>query len=134
MKVALVFGWGFILFIFTCAADSSFWSVGDLPYFHWITSPDFHELLVMDIKLTPQYIIRKIGHFTGFAILVMLVFWNSKRVGISLALSITYAIFTEILQLYFGRDGRLYDAGIDTAGVLFGVLLAIGIKRNGSVR
>ncbi|UQZ33138.1 hypothetical protein C2I18_05935 [Paenibacillus sp. PK3_47] len=132
MKVVLVLIWGFILFVFTCAGDSGFWSAGDLPYFHWKGTPDFHKMLLTDLKLTPGYIIRKIGHFSGFAILAGLILHMSKKVSVSLVLSVGYAIFTEVLQLYFGRDGRLYDVGIDSAGVLFGLLLAIGIRKIGS--
>ncbi|XJZ26994.1 VanZ family protein [Bacillota bacterium Lsc_1132] len=36
----------------------------------------------------------------------------------AVALSLSFAFATEFLQLFLGRDGRLYDLGIDTFGIL----------------
>lgn len=55
MKAVMLFLWGIVLFIFTCAADSSFWSKGVMPYFHLTPGPDFRNLLQMDIRYTELF-------------------------------------------------------------------------------
>ncbi|MCL6604705.1 MAG: VanZ family protein [Paenibacillus sp.] len=123
MKTLLIILWGVLLFVFTCASDSGFWVAGTFPTFHWSTTPDFHELTNMDLMPTFGYIIRKIGHFSGFAVLAAFFYRQNKSIKKSIMYSVFYAIFTEFIQLYFGRDGRLYDVVIDTAGILFGMTL-----------
>lgn len=128
MKAVMLLFWGIVLFIFTCAANSGFWSAGVLPYFHWTPSADYHHLLQMDLYHTKAYIIRKIGHFSGFSIFGILLYRINKSYGKSILLSVAFAISTEIFQLYFGRDGRLYDMVIDSAGILTGMILIALIK------
>lgn len=128
MKAVMLLFWGIVLFIFTCAANSSFWSTGVLPYFHWTPSPDFYHLLEMDIYHTKAYIIRKIGHFSGFSIFGILLYHINKSYGKSIFWSVAYAVMTEIFQLYFGRDGRLYDMVIDSLGILTGMFLLALMK------
>ncbi|WP_371916312.1 VanZ family protein [Paenibacillus sp. FSL H8-0259] len=121
MLILLV--WGMALLVFTCAADSNFWASGTIPYFRLSLSPNFHDLLKLDLTYTLGYIIRKIGHFTGFLIFGLLIFRIKKSFLISIIYSVIFAVSTEIVQLFFGRDGRLYDAVIDTAGILFGMII-----------
>ena len=128
MKAAMLLVWGIVLFIFTCAANSSFWSTGVLPYFHWTPSPDYHHLLQMDLYYNKAYIIRKIGHFSGFSIFGILLYRINKSYGKSILMAVGFAIATEIFQLYFGRDGRLYDMVIDSCGILTGMVLIAWMK------
>ncbi|MEK5445915.1 VanZ family protein [Paenibacillus sp. FSL R7-0331] len=129
MKALMLFLWGIVLFIFTCAADSSFWSKGAMPYFHLTPSPDFRNLLQMDIRYTEIFITRKIGHFVGFAIFGMLLYRINKSYIQSIVWSILFAVSTEIFQLYFGRDGRIYDMVNDSAGIVTGIILIAVVKR-----
>ncbi|QSF47347.1 VanZ family protein [Paenibacillus tianjinensis] len=129
MKAVMLFLLGIVLLIFTCAANSTFWSTGVLPYFHWTPSPDYHHLLVMDLYHTKAYIIRKIGHFSGFCIFGILLYRITRSYGKSIFWSIIFAVTTEIFQLYFGRDGRLYDMVIDSAGILTGMIL-LGLMKS----
>lgn len=45
-----------------------------------------------------------------------------------IAFSVTFAVLTEVIQLYFGRDGRLYDIVIDSLGILLGLVLVWFIR------
>lgn len=123
MRTASVFIWGIVLFVFTCAFNSKFWETGQIPTFHWIPNPDFHALLKTNLTLSISNIIQKVGHFSGFAVLAFLLYRCNNSVWKSFILSVTYAILTELLQLYFGRDGRIYDIVIDTAGVFVALSL-----------
>lgn len=123
MKTFLIISWGVILFVFTCASDSGFWVIGAVPSFHWSASPDFNVMTKLDLMYNFGYVIRKIGHFSGFAFLAVLFYSQNKSIMKSIIFSISYALLTELLQLYFGRDGRLYDVVIDSAGILFGMIV-----------
>lgn len=121
MRKIILIVWGITLFTFTCAANSGFWKTSALPFFHWSGNPDFHQLFIMDIKFMPSYIMQKIGHFLGFAIFAIILLWISKKYRLSFALAVFYAILTEVFQLSFGRDGRIYDVAIDTLGIVVGL-------------
>lgn len=123
MKTFVIIFWGVILFVFACASNSGFWVIGASPSFHWKASPDFNVMTKLDLIYNSGYIIRKIGHFLGFSILAFLIYSQNKSIMKSIIFSILYALLTEILQLYFGRDGRIYDVIIDSAGALFGMIV-----------
>lgn len=123
MRIIILAIWGVALLVFTCAADSNFWVTGTLPTFRFAASPDFHNLLKLDWMNSPAYIIRKIGHFMGFLMFGVLLFTVLKKYIASILYSVAFAVSTEIFQLYFGRDGRLYDVVIDSAGIITGMLL-----------
>ncbi len=53
--------------------------------------------------------------------LLMAVF---REVGHVLILAVTYAFLTEVLQVYFGRGGDLYDVAANVLGI--GVGLVVG--------
>lgn len=125
MRTVLIIFWGIILFIFTCASNSQFWKMGEMPMFHWSGDPNFHDLTQLNLYHSSRFIIQKIGHFLGFAIFAILLYWRSKNIKISIVFSVMYAILTELLQLYFGRDGRIYDVIIDSAGILLGILIVM---------
>lgn len=125
MKTVLIIFWAVVLFVFTCASDSGFWVSGSIPSFHLSDLPDFHNLLKLDMRYTSTFITRKIGHFSGFAVLAILFYRRNKSLGRSILFGVGYALLTELLQLYFGRDGRLYDVAIDSAGVVIGAVVAI---------
>lgn len=121
--------WLIFLLLFTCASNSGFWFRNEMPNFHLLLNPDFKDLFKLDFKSTSGYIFQKIGHFIGFSILSLLHFWrNSKNVRNSIIFSVVFAMLTEILQLFFGRDGRLYDILIDSIGILSGILLLKSIN------
>ncbi|QSO45433.1 VanZ family protein [Alicyclobacillus mengziensis] len=63
------------------------------------------------------WIITKLGHFIGFGILDVLISLSFRRHFFSSVLAFLFAVGTELLQIPFGRDGRLYDVYIDTLGI-----------------
>lgn len=125
--------WGIVLFIFTCATNSGFWLTGEIPFFHWLPNdPNYQDLFKLDLKLTFRYVFQKIGHFSGFAIFTVLLFRYNRSMRKSIIISVAYAVLTELLQLCFGRDGRLYDIVIDSAGILCGMFLVRIAKKVGT--
>lgn len=84
--------------------------------------PNYNDLFIIDLKATPAYVIRKIGHFSGFAFFAIFIWIQNRSFLRSAFYSIAYAILTELLQLYFGRDGRLYDIVIDSLGILMALI------------
>ena len=84
------------------------------------------------IRLKISFLVRKAAHFTAFMLLGVLtasalrvdlkLFW--LHAGVSLGICVLYAVSDEVHQLFVpGREGRLLDVGIDTAGALCGILL-----------
>jgi len=92
-------------------------------------------LMVNDISLHSQtYITQKIGHFSCFFILTLIAAFGARsraafRGGVLFALG--FAVFTELLQPFFGRDGRIVDMFIDSAGILLAALI---VRLTGSVK
>lgn len=79
-----------------------------------------------------QFIVRKTAHFSIFTILGMtsMGFINTynisckKKIGISFFIGFLYAISDEFHQLFSsGRTAKVMDVGIDSAGVIFGILI-----------
>ena len=70
-------------------------------------------------------VLRKIAHAAEFAILGALLVRALGRPGWAAALGVAYAISDEIHQSFVeGRQGSPLDVGIDSIGILVGVLLA----------
>ena len=78
-----------------------------------------------------QHIIRKLAHFTIYAILGLLLmslaetfdFTNKKRIILSLLVGILYASLDEFHQSFIpGRTAAVTDVLIDTSGVITGIL------------
>jgi VanZ family protein len=124
LKFLLIASWMGVLFIFTCSK-----SLADLLFhlsfgFNLVSHPEWSSLLMFnraDLHV-PFYYVAKTGHFCGFGLLgVLLTQRLSERKALLTAFA--YAVSTEILQLYFGRDGQLVDVGIDFCGILIFFLL-----------
>jgi hypothetical protein len=120
MKCIPVLIWGLLLVLHTWTSNLDallrFQEIG----FTWVTSPHYSSFFYLqDISTIHQdFFIVKTGHFLGFAVFDYLIYSWLKNHKPALFISITFALLTEILQLYFGRDGRLYDWAIDTLGAL----------------
>jgi VanZ family protein len=117
--------WAAVLFVFTCTV-----SLGLLVRHHFIIfafnpDPNFREFFQMkDIRTVHQvWYVVKLGHFLGFAILDLLLYNWLRRKNATVVIAILFALATEIFQLYFNRDGRLYDVIIDSLGILFSYCL-----------
>lgn len=125
LDIGMVIIWGIILLLNTWAESLeqllNFKSIG----FNWISHPNFWSFFdFYDITLIHHdFIIIKLGHFLGFGIMDLLIFRLVRKHNLSAAISILFAFSTEVLQLFFGRDGRLYDLMIDSLGILSVYLL-----------
>lgn len=130
VKLTLTIGWGSFLLLSTLTRSLEqfldFHSIG----FVWTWHPDVASFFYFgDFSLIhPDYVVVKLGHFIGFAILDLLLYSLSNNHKTAIAFSFTFAFFTEFLQLFLGRDGRLYDLGIDTFGII-SVYLIVAIYR-----
>ncbi|MGN7455070.1 VanZ family protein [Paenibacillus pasadenensis] len=85
------------------------------PFFHWADIRSIHS----------EWLLVKLGHFLGFAVLdLLLMLWLGRKLP-ALALSLLFALATEALQLFQHRDGRLYDVIIDLSGALTAAFLLV---------
>lgn len=82
--------------------------------------------------------IRKAAHMTEYAVLSILLYlwlerWQLaifKRSILAAVLAILYAASDEFHQLFVrGRAGSLRDVIIDSAGVILGILVFMGVKK-----
>ena len=82
------------------------------------------------------FFIRKAAHFTEFALLgvFLSLFFTTfaiqfnRRFLFSLLIGVLYAAGDEIHQLFVeNRDGTVFDVLVDSAGILLGCLLILGI-------
>ena len=135
LKRILLVGWLILIFCLSAqpANDSTVTSnfVGELIYklYSLIVSKDN----TIDIALFLQKyisVIRKLAHFTEFAILGILFYINfdlfhtNKRLILSIMFSVIYAISDEIHQLFVvNRHCSVNDIFIDSIGAISGILL-----------
>jgi VanZ family protein len=108
-----------VIFIFTCTENITMLYREKIPRFKWNSDPDFSAFFNFTYYsfTSPTYIFQKTGHAVAFFLLTLIVFVVITRVGMSLLLSFSFALFTEIAQLFFHRTGCLLDVGYDMAGV-----------------
>lgn len=85
-----------------------------------------------------QLFIRKMAHFTIYAIggfLIMNYAYTTEKtmkqkILYSIATGGGYAITDELHQFFVsGRSARILDVGIDTAGVIIGVLIYLALRK-----
>ncbi|WP_409302891.1 VanZ family protein [Peribacillus sp. SCS-155] len=118
--------WGAILFFCICVAnfDGTFFHF-EAADFRWNPNPNFRELFILSdlTQIHEYFLLIKTGHFVGFAVLELLLFAAFRRKGLTVLLGLLLAISTEVLQLYFWRDGRIYDMIIDSAGTFCSYLI-----------
>lgn len=78
-----------------------------------------------------QPVIRKLAHFSAYTLagINLMGFWEtfrnfnkSQRIGLAFGCGVLYAITDELHQLFSaGRTARIFDVGVDSLGVLFGI-------------
>lgn len=85
-----------------------------------------------------QLFIRKMAHFTIYAIggfLIMNYAYTTEKtmkqkILYSVAIGGGYAITDEIHQFFVsGRSARILDVGIDTAGVIVGIMIYLALRK-----
>ena len=122
MRVAFplfVFLWAVFIMVATSNSDPQAFLYEQRVQFRFRLDPDFKDLLITsDIHLTSEfYLIQKTGHILVFGILYVLHFLWKRNVSTALLLTGIFAAFTEVLQLYFYRSGRIFDVGVDLVGI-----------------
>lgn len=95
---------------------------------------DLNEYQKQSVKVKLTTPVRKMAHFTIYMILgvLLMCFANTydthilKKVLVSLAVGTFYACTDEFHQMFVsGRSSEITDVGIDTLGVVLGILLVI---------
>lgn len=119
LRIGALIAWCVLLFVFTCVADLNALLMSGELQFRWVADPDFSDwLLIRDVNLlNPDYIYQKVGHIVCFAVLALILLSLTGSRKKAFVLALVAAVLTEILQLYFARDGRLLDVAIDAFGI-----------------
>lgn len=87
-------------------------------------------------KLQP--FVRKMAHFSIYTLLGFnlmgffktLKIQKKSKIALSAILGVLYAISDEIHQMFSaGRTARIFDVGVDTCGVIFGILIIIILSK-----
>ncbi|WP_303049486.1 VanZ family protein [Bacillus sp. Marseille-Q1617] len=107
-----------LIFIFTCTESLNRLYRERIPHFKWNSNPDYSAFFdFTSYSFTSYaYIFQKTGHALAFFLLALIVFVVVNRIGVTLLISFSYALFTETAQLFFHRTGCLVDVGYDMAG------------------
>ena len=94
---------------------------------------------VESTKLASNLFVRKLGHFSEYAILGFFAFSNIFQIErekirletsffISFLFCFSYAVSDEFHQTFvIGRDGNFMDVLIDSGGVLFGIIISYAL-------
>lgn len=132
LKPLLLLFWIVTILVAGCTADAHAFLYEQAISFHLDVTPNFRDLFIThDIYLEKEfYVIQKIGHISAFGLLFFFLFATIKRLGHAFILCSMFAFFTEILQLYFQRNGRLFDVGVDMIGILLAFLLCKSLAGN----
>lgn len=121
MRILLVF-WVIFIFICTCTNDVHALLTNLEIKFTFIQNPNWDSFL----RLYPPTNVSSFevtGHFLLFFVLTCLLLETTKNRGLVIVIAITFAIFTEVLQMYFSRGADLYDIIANTIGILVAVAL-----------
>ncbi|MCY8310235.1 VanZ family protein [Bacillus vallismortis] len=132
MNRLLLGGWTLFMLLSVCTESFSGMVLTQTVAFHFQPRPDLSQFLVMDVAelAVPEAFIQKIGHVFSFFVLTYLL-WK-QRCGIKLAAAglFVFAFFTEVLQLFFSRNGCMRDVLIDAVGIgLFCGLYVLAKRR-----
>jgi VanZ family protein len=124
MRGFLIIVWVSMILVLTCTSSfTKLVEYGQIQ-FQWNHKPNLsHLLLPLPVEISKSFLLQKFGHIMAFFTLSLLLQMKFKSKKLVLTVSITLSVLTEFLQLYFYRDGRLFDIGFD----IFGILIALTI-------
>ena len=96
-------------------------------HYHFVPHPKFSELwMIADVQLNSSFwLIVKTGHLLGFALLEKIFLSVTRKRGLSILLTLSLAVSSEVLQLFFARDGRILDMFIDFMGIMLSYRLSM---------
>lgn len=115
--------WLILLFVFTCTESTKELYYNHSVGFQWESSPVLADMLENSLQAEPFFIMQKVGHVSMFVVLFLLLHSTFRSRSAAFWLSLLCAGGSEVLQLYFGRDGRIHDIFIDSIGIGIGWLL-----------
>ncbi|MGB5947494.1 VanZ family protein [Paenisporosarcina sp.] len=117
--------WAVMILVGSCTSDPQLFIYNQYVNFDFQSAINFRDLFIIsDFQLTSTFFLfQKVGHFAGFALLFFLLFNWIKSYRFTFVLCVIFALLTEVLQLYFNRNGRLYDVGVDSIGLVAGYLM-----------
>lgn len=120
MRLFLTVLWGFTILLLTVTSNFSGLMKTHSISINLNSQPNYSLFLEFPHSLDERYIVQKIGHILVFFLLMLL----SRRATVKAGLfALSFALLTEILQLYTGRSGRLLDVGYDAIGILMGMTM-----------
>ncbi len=99
---------------------------------------DWDEEHILEVAEHTEFYIRKLGHMSEYALLAISVMTaclvsiciSGKQLVFTFLFCVFYACTDEFHQLFVPqRSGRGWDVLIDSAGVFFGILLFLGVRR-----
>jgi len=124
-RVMLLVGWMLVILIGTCSASMEDIMMAQRIEFHFTMNPGLLEMFdPLPSEVSAYFIFRKVGHALVFFILTFLLFSVQPSAWLSGIVALVYAYFTEVLQLFFMRDGRLFDIAFDSVGIVAAMLVA----------
>ncbi|MHA6261439.1 VanZ family protein [Sporosarcina sp. CAU 1771] len=122
----LTIAWTVFIVIAAFTSNAHAFLYDQVVSFRFVQNPSLSDMFIIhDFSLSKFFLIQKIGHMVSFGVLWILVFQWVRKVKITVILCTLFALSTEVCQLFFGRNGRLYDVGIDFVGIV----VAYGIWR-----
>lgn len=125
MRSLFIFVWCTAILIFTCTSSFQDLIQFGVLRFRWDGHPTYSDFLSpLPYDLSKGFLLQKLGHIVVFHVLTVLLLMRFRSQVIILAIAVSFAALTELLQLYFNRGGRVFDIGFDLLGIL--LTLAIG--------
>ncbi|WHY33835.1 VanZ family protein [Cytobacillus firmus] len=116
--------WCTVIFISTCSASLESFLEHGILHFNWTGNPSFADLFhAMPESPSLAFLLRKLGHAFVFFFLTAALFLLKRNLTFSGLAAFSFAVTTEILQLFFARDGRLFDVGFDSFGIVLALIL-----------
>lgn len=134
VNIILVITWMIIVFWFSAQVgdDSSNISGNTLRKIITFLNSNISQVELERLVELLQPVIRKLAHYTMYTIGGFLIYnqqrqlknSNKRKIIQSGIIGIMYAITDEIHQLFVpGRSGRILDVGIDSLGVITGIII-----------
>lgn len=124
--------WAILILAAMCTSNARAFLFNQVIHYNWNWTPDFSELfIVSDVAFYDGfYLVQKAGHMISFAILYIFTSKWLRDLKKAFIICVAFALFSEILQLYFQRNGRLFDVGIDTLGIFLAFRLFNGFYKH----
>lgn len=117
--------WAAGMLVVMCTSDAQAFVYDQTLNYNLNLAPHYIELFrVSDIDLTDSfYLLQKTGHIISFGILYSLVFNSLRNHYKAFIICVLFAFSSEMLQLFFERNGRFFDVGVDFIGIVIAFLI-----------